>query len=165
MSWRPIIFITKKSANLPGVFPDAQLWLVPALATKMDELPHLPLHSMPPAWARDFDGVLFDAALGYQEWIFCHRATQSLILTDLILNVPRPDSPLGRVVGAVLDEGRGCKSSRLVKAAVIGGREGKRASGQVDAILRWNFKRVIMAHGAIVPRDGKRVMRRALRWI
>ena len=161
----PNNFHYKEIGEFTGRFPDAQLWLVPALATKMDELPHLPLHSLPPDWARDFDGVLFDAALGYQEWIFCHRATQSLILTDLILNVPRADNPLGRVVGAVLDEGRGCKSSRLVKAAVIGGREGNRASGQVDAILRWNFKRVIMAHGAIVPRDGKRVMRRALRWI
>ena len=146
-------------------FPDAQLWVVPALATKLDELPHLPLHSMPPAWSADFDGVLFDAALGYEEWIFCHHATKSLILTDLVLNLPRPDNPLGRIVGAILDEGRGCKSSRLVRAAIYGGRDLKRARGQVDEILRWNFERVIMAHGRIIEVGGKRVLRRALRWI
>ena len=146
-------------------FPDAQLWVVPALATKLDELPHLPLHSMPPDWNQDFDGQLFDAALGYEEWILHHRATKSLILTDLVLNIPHPDNPLGRVVGALLDEGRGCKSSRLVRAAVYGGRDLKRAREQVGEILRWDFRRVIMAHGAIVARDGKRILRRGLRWI
>ena len=146
-------------------FPDAQLWVVPALATKMDDVPHLPLHSMPPDWSRDFDGQLFDAALGYEEWIFCHRATRTLILTDLVLNIPRPDNPLGRLVGAALDEGRGCKSSRLVRAAVYGGRDMKGARSQIDPILRWDFRRLIMAHGDIIARDGKRVLRRALRWI
>ncbi len=161
----PNPFHFKEIGEFTRRFPDAQLWVVPALATKLDELPHLPLHSLPPAWARDFDGQLFDAALGYQEWIFCHRATKSLILTDLVLNVPRPDNPLGRVVGAVLDEGRGCKSSRLVRAAIYGGRDLKRAREQVNEILRWNFRRIVMAHGDIVARDGKRVLRRALRWI
>lgn len=146
-------------------FPDAQLWLVPALATKMDDLPHLPLHSLPPSWADDFDAVLFDAALGYEEWIFCHRATRSLIFTDLMMNVPRPDNALGRVMGAVTDEGRGAKTSRLVKAAIYGGRDLKRARTITNRVLSWNFERVVMAHGNIVARNGKRVLRRALRWI
>lgn len=161
----PNPFHFKEIGEFTRRFPDAQLWMVPALATKMDELPHLPLHSMPPAWSADFDGQLFDAALGYQEWVFCHRATKTLILTDLVLNVPRPNNALGRVVGAIMDEGRGCKSSRLVKAAIYGRREGKRAREQVDQILSWDFERVIMAHGAIISRDGKRVLQRALRWI
>ena len=161
----PNNFHFKEIGEFTRRFPDAQLWMVPALATKMDELPHLPLHSMPPTWSADFDGQLFDAALGYEEWIFRHRATKSLILTDLVANLPRPDNALGRVAGAVLDEGRGCKSGRLIKAAILGGRDLKRAREQVDAVLNWDFERVIMAHGAIVARDGKRVLRRALRWI
>ena len=161
----PNNFHFKEIGDFTRRFPDAQLWMVPALATKMDELPHLPLHSLPPDWSADFDGVLFDAALGYEEWIFCHRTTKTLILTDLIINVPRADNPLGRVIGALLDEGRGCKPSRLVKAAIYGGRDLKRARELVNQILLWDFKRVIMAHGAILSRDGKRVLRRALRWI
>ncbi len=161
----PNNFHYKEIGEFTRRFPDAQLWVVPALATKLDELPHLPLHSLPPDWSQDFDGQLFDAALGYEEWIFCHRASRSLILTDLVLNVPRPNNPLGRVVGAILDEGRGCKSSRLVRAAIYGGRDMNKARAQVKSILRWDFKRIVMAHGDIVPRDGKRVLRRALRWI
>lgn len=161
----PNNFHFKEIGEFTRRFPDAQLWVVPALATKMDELPHLPLHSLPPDWSRDFDGVLFDAALGYEEWILCHHATKSLILTDLVLNVPRPDNPLGRIVGAVLDEGRGCKSSRLVRTAIYGGRDLKKARAQVNQVLRWNFKRIVMAHGDIVARDGNRILRRALRWI
>ncbi len=161
----PNPFHFKEIGEFMRRFPDAQLWVVPALATKMDEIPHLPLHSLPPNWAPDFDAVLFDAALGYEEWVFCHRATKTLILTDLILNVPRPDNPLGRVMGALMDEGRGAKTSRLVRASIYGGRDLKRAREVVNQISWWEFKRIIMAHGAIIPRDGKRVLRRALRWL
>lgn len=161
----PNNFHFKEIGDFMRRFPDAQLWVVPALATKMDEISHLPLHSLPPDWAQDFDGALFDAALGYEEWILCHRATGSLILTDLILNVPRPDNPLGRVTGAIMDEGRGAKPSRLVKAAILGGRDLKRARALVNQILSWDFERIIMAHGAIIPRDGKRILRRAMRWL
>lgn len=146
-------------------FPDAQLWVAPALATRMDDVAHLPLHALPAAWSEDFDGVLFDAALGYQEWIFCHRATKTLILTDLIMNVPRPDNPLGRVMGAIMDEGRGAKPSRLIRTAIHAGRDLKRAREQFNQVLGWDFERVIMAHGTIIERDGKRVLRRALRAI
>ena len=161
----PNNFHYKEIGEFTRRFPDAQLWVTPALATKMDDVPHLPLHSIPPDWSRDFDGVLFNAALGYEEWVFCHRASRSLILTDLVLNIPRPNNPLGRIVGAALDEGRGCKSSRLVRAAIYGGRDLKRARAQVNSILRWDFRRLVMAHGDIVARDGKRVLQRALRWI
>lgn len=161
----PNNFHFKEISEFTRRFPDAQLWVVPALATKMDEIPHLPLYSLPPSWSKDFDAVLFDAALSYQEWIFCHRATKSLVATDLVMNVPRPDNPLGRIAGALMDEGRGCKTSRLVRAAILGGRDLKRARSLVNQALRWDFKRIVMAHGDIVPRDGKRVLRRAMRWI
>ena len=161
----PNNFHFKEIGEFTRRFPDAQLWVVPALATKMDDIPHLPLHSLPPSWGAQFDGILFDAALGYQEWVLCHGATRTLIVTDLVLNIPRPHNPLGRIVGAVLDEGRGCKTSRFIRAAIYGGRDLKRAREQVNQILRWDFKRLIMAHGDIIPRDGKRALRRAMRWI
>ena len=161
----PNNFHFKEIGEFARRFPDAQLWVVPALATKLDEIPHLPLHSMPPDWSADFDAVLFDAALGYEEWIFCHRATRSLILTDLILNVPRPDNALGRIASAILDEGRGAKPSRLVRAAILGGRDLKSAREILHQVLEWKFERIVMAHGAVVARDGKRVLRRAMRWL
>lgn len=161
----PNNFHYKEIGEFMRRFPDAQLWLVPALATKMDELPHLPLHSLPPDWSADFDGVLFDAALGYQEWIFCHRATRSLIVTDLIMNVPRPDNALGRIASALLDEGRGAKPSRLVRAAIYGGRDLKRARNIINQVLKWKFELIVMAHGAVISRDGRRVLRRAMRWL
>ena len=161
----PNNFHYKEIGEFTQRFPDAQLWMAPALATKMDELPHLPLHSIPPDWAQDFNGVLFDAALNYQEWIFCHRATRTLILTDLIQNVPRPDNPLGRIAGALLDEGRGPKPSRLERALIRAGRDLKRARLQLNQVSSWKFERIIMAHGNIVARDGQRVFRRAMRWI
>ena len=161
----PNSFHYQEIGEFTARFPRAQLWVVPALATKLDDLPHLPLRALPPAWAEDFDAVLFDAALGYQEWVFCHRATCSLILTDLIINVPRPDNSLGRVAGALLDEGRGPKPSRLVRASIYAGRQRSQASALLDQILGWDFERVIMAHGRIVEQGGKRLLRRAFGWL
>ena len=161
----PNSFHYKEIGEFTRRFPDAQLWVVPALATKLDDLPHLPLHALPPTWEKDFDGVLFDAALAYQEWVFCHRATRTLIVTDLMLNLPRPNNPLGRVVGAVLDEGRGAKPSRLVRASILAGRDRKRARALVDQIGRWDYKRIIMAHGDLITRNGKRVWRRGFGWL
>ena len=161
----PNNFHFKEIGEFTQRFPDAQLWVAPALATKMDDIPHLPLRALPPSWNGDFDAVLFEAALGYQEWVFCHRATRTLIVTDLIINAPRPDNPLGRVTSALLDEGRGAKPSRLVRGAIYAGRDLKAARATLDEILSWDFERVVMAHGAVISSDGKRVLRRGFRWL
>jgi hypothetical protein len=34
-----------------------------------------------------------------------------------------------------------------------------------DRILRWDFDRILLAHGAPVERDGREVMREAYRWL
>lgn len=37
--------------------------------------------------------------------------------------------------------------------------------GNVEAILQWDFQRVIMAHGHIVERDGAQALRQAYAWL
>lgn len=161
----PNSFHYKEIGAFTRRFPDAQLWVTPALATQLDDVPHLPLRALPPAWETDFDGVWFDAAAGYEEWVFCQRATRSLIVTDLIINIPRPDNPLERIMGALWDEGRGPKPSRLVRAAIWAGRERSRARAILDQIAHWNFERIVMAHGNIVSRSAHRVWRRGFDWV
>lgn len=160
----PNPFHFKQIGEFCARFPDAQLWVVPALSAKV-EAPHLKLSVFPPQWEADFNGVLFDAALAYEEWVFCHRATRSLIVTDLIMNVPRPNNPLGRISSALLDEGRGAKPSRLVRTSIRAGRQMPKARAQIHQILRWDFKRIVMAHGNIVAHNGKRVFRRGFGWL
>jgi len=39
------------------------------------------------------------------------------------------------------------------------------ARATVDTLLKWDFQRVIMAHGHIVEQDGARLFREAYTWL
>ena len=36
---------------------------------------------------------------------------------------------------------------------------------QVDRLLDWDIDRIVLAHGALVDRDGREVLRDAYRWL
>ena len=36
---------------------------------------------------------------------------------------------------------------------------------QVDRMLRWNIDRIVLAHGTLVDRDGRAVLRDAYSWL
>ncbi len=39
------------------------------------------------------------------------------------------------------------------------------ARRQVDRILAWDIDRIVLAHGAVVEREGREVVRRAYAWL
>ena len=145
-------------------FPAAMVWAPPELGAKLRDVPHFPLRSMPPEWSVDFDGLLFDAPLLMREWVFCHRASQTLLLTDLSFNIPRPRNPRGRIMARLMDAGRGFKPGRAEQIAIRLGQT-KRAREQLNTIANWDFERITMAHGAIIERDGQRALKRAFSWL
>jgi len=44
-------------------------------------------------------------------------------------------------------------------------RDWKIGRQQVDRMLRWDIERIVLAHGALVERDGRRVLRDAYAWL
>lgn len=95
-----------------------------------------------PAWAGQIDQALFPGS----EAVFFHRASQTAILTDLIINLPdEGQSLLGRLIaradGIAGPEGG---VSRLYRLAMC-----DRAAAQAAArqLLAWRPRRAVFAHG------------------
>jgi hypothetical protein len=118
----------------------------------------------PGSWAGEIDQVLVRAPV-FKEVDFFHRASRTLLLTDLILNVePQHLSPLWRVVASALGilAPKG-KAPAYVRALLkLNRAETARAAARLVA---FHPERVIFAHGSWFERDGAAQLQRSLSWL
>lgn len=151
-----------------AAFPDADVYLAPRIREQ--------------AGARiDFDGLSLARDSGYPwdaeiatlpvaggfmtEVEFFHRASRTLILTDLIENFePHKLGFVTRMLtwlGGVQDPyGAMPRDMRLTFAKH---RDALRAA--VETMIAWNPERVILAHGRWYETNGAQELRRAFRWL
>lgn len=147
--------------------PGAEVHAVPNLPRKAKRplaVDH-PLSAWPAAaWRDDFDQDLFTGDV-VTEAVFHHRASRTLILTDLIENfeLKRIESRLLRAVlrlgGAADPDGKAPFDMRLSFW-----RNRKRVRASARRMVDWAPERVIMAHGRWYDGNGTAELRRAFRW-
>lgn len=110
------------------------------------------------AWAASMDQKVIQGAPRLNEVVFLHRPSRTLILTDLIFNLG-PEMPL---LSRVLLKANGCYNrvacSRLLQTT-IKNRAAFRSS--LDAVLTWDFDRVVVSHGRNIDADGRTALREA----
>jgi hypothetical protein len=148
-------------------FPAARVWAVPGLAEKAKR----PLavdavleDKAAPDWSGEMEQVLIAGGL-LTECVFFHRASRSVILTDLIENFERArvKSPWLRGImrlSHVIDPNGSAPYD--MRASFWRHRVGLRAG--VRRILGWPAQRVILAHGRWYPENGARELARAFAW-
>ncbi len=151
-----------------AAFPDADVWLAPGIKEQ--------------AGTRiGFAGLALDRERGYPwdrematlpvtgsymtEVVFFHRASRTLILTDLIENFePRKLGVamrwLTRLGGVQDPHGSMPRDMRMI----FSGRS-KELRAAVETMIGWNPERVILAHGRWYETDGAQELRRAFRWL
>lgn len=124
----------------------------------LDEIP-------PAAWADAIDQVLVPGDL-LTEVDFFHRASRTLILTDLIENF-EPDRVrkrfyrwLMRVSGAADPDGKAPFDMQL---SFFRHRKAVRAA--VEKMIAWGPERIIIAHGRWYDGNALSELRRAFRWV
>jgi hypothetical protein len=103
----------------------------------------------------------------HQEAVFFHRASRTLILTDLIENfephkLPLWMRPLVRLAGICAPHGGMPRDMRLT-FRMHGGRA--RLQAAVERMIAWEPERVILAHGQWFAEDGTLALRRAFSWL
>ncbi|MEW6304933.1 MAG: DUF4336 domain-containing protein [Verrucomicrobiota bacterium] len=113
-------------------------------------------------WEPQLQKVFIAGMPKVNEFVFFHPASRSLIVADLVFNFSRDQNLLGKLFLMVNDAYGRVAISRLFRSC-IKDREAFKQSMQ--RILEWDFERIIMGHGAIVERDGKQVLRKALAWL
>lgn len=147
-------------------FPAARLHGAPGLAGRMPGLAFdAELGDAPPAdWGDDLDQVLVRGNRITTEAVFFHRASGTVLVTDLLQQFPPGWFKGWRALVARLDLMVGAEAAvpRKFRLAFTD-RDAARAS--IRRILDWPAERVVMAHGQPVGHQGRAFLARAFAWL
>ena len=153
-------------AEWKRAYPDAALHAAPGLAAKRTDLAFkAELTGAPdPAWRGAIDQVVVGGNAITTEVVFFHRASATVLFTDLLQQFPPRWFAGWRGLIARLDLMTGAEPAvpRKFRLAFTDRRTARAAIG---AILSWPAVRVVMAHGAPVTSGGAAFLARAFRWL
>ena len=152
-------------AEWTATWPESLACASPSLPRKRKDLRfHRVLTGETPSeWAGQIDMLLWHGAPSVGEVVFFHRASRTLVLTDSLHNPGRDGSEFANVVFRFFGGRTDRPSTWLVDRIVNSDRKAARRT--VDAILEWGFRRIILAHGAVVEHDAVRAFREAYTWL
>lgn len=115
-------------------------------------------------WASDIDQVVVRGNRITTEVVFFHRASRTVIFTDLLQQFPPGWFKGWRALVAKLDLMTGPEPAvpRKFRAAFSDRRAARTA---IDRILAWHAESVMMAHGKPVTKDAQAFLVRAFSWL
>ncbi|MDP2308971.1 MAG: DUF4336 domain-containing protein [Pseudomonadota bacterium] len=145
-----------------AAFPRAVFGACPGLDRKRADLAFTVVLGDQPhdVWARDLEQVYFSSRRE-NEVDFYHPRSRTLICADALLNLSQHDYLSTRIVARVMGNsgpGLGWMEPLMVRDHGL-------ARRQVDRMLEWDTDKVVLAHGTLVERDGREVLRSAYRWL
>ncbi|MCO5113139.1 MAG: DUF4336 domain-containing protein [Bdellovibrionaceae bacterium] len=138
-----------------NAYPQAQFFCAPGLETKRSDFifdriitddPSLP-------WNPMIEHLLVQGAPMFNEVAFFHGNSRTLILTDTALHVCEGTSWRTKLFFSAIGSFGKFGLSRLEKWLLI--KDRKKFQASMEKISQWDFDRVIVAHGHILPTDGK----------
>ncbi|MBZ9997596.1 DUF4336 domain-containing protein [Mesorhizobium sp. BH1-1-4] len=147
-------------------YPDARVYASPGLREKRRDIRFDgDLGDRPAAeWAGDLDQVAMHGNRITTEIVFFHRASRTVLFTDLIQHF-RPGWFKGwRALVARLDLMVAAEPSvpRKFRAAFT---DRPAARTAIARVLAWPAEKVLIAHGEPVTEGGQALIRRAFRWL
>jgi Domain of unknown function (DUF4336) len=145
-------------------YPQARLLGAPGLARKRRDLAFDgELGDEPdPSYAGTLDQVLVRGARLLSEVAFFHRASRTLLLTDLAFHPTAASRPGLRRWTRLTRVRDGFGPNALVRLFV---RDRRAARASLDRILDWDFDRVTVTHGELLESGGREALRKAYAWL
>lgn len=141
-------FAKEGRAAFPGI-----PYLAPAGFSEIAEVPAASLLPAPAAWASELRVQKIEGVPGYDEHVFFHVPSRTLIVADLVFNFG-PDEPVWTEimlkVAVTGDHHPGM--SRPFKAAI---KDTAAFQNSVEKVLAWDFDCVIVGHGDVIESGGK----------
>lgn len=144
--------------------PDASTYVAPGLDTKRADLAITGVlaDESEPGWKDSIDQVLLGGFPFANEVVFFHRASATLIATDLAFNIGPSSPPLTRLAFR-LGGTYGRLSPTLLERILVRDRAAFRQS--LERILAWPFERVVVAHGEVSETGGREDLIRSYSWV
>lgn len=146
-----------------AMYPDAKLYVPPGLVEKCPELAYgTPLtDTAPDSWAGLMEQLVVRGSNKMQELVFFHHRSQTLIVADLCENFGRHSPLLTRAVAWLARmHGR----PRMPPDWQLSFRDHDARRASFEHLLSWDFDRVILAHGALLPTQAKQILQRQYAW-
>jgi hypothetical protein len=145
-------------------YPEARRHAAPGLPDKRPDLAFDDVlgDQAPEAWSGVIDQLLFRGAPHVGEVVFHHRPSRTLILSDLAFNIRESSNWQSRLFFKAVGAYGSFGPSRIFKRMI---RDHAAARGSLDAILAWDFDRIVVSHGVVLQEKGRRVLRDAYQWI
>ncbi len=146
-----------------AAFPNAEIHLAPGLAEKRPKLPPgRELGSGTPPWSADLDQVFVEGWPFANETVFFHRASQTVLITDIAFNALHVPGLAKRLLLRALKAYGSFGPSRIARASI---RDKPAVRGSIDRILSWDFERITVTHGEVVEKSGRDKLREAFAFL
>lgn len=146
-------------------YPEARVFAAPRLQEKKPSLriDEVLTEAPPAAWGGAFDVRLIEGVPMVSEVVFVHHASRTLIVSDLLFNIEKPEGLGSKLVYALM--GTNGKLALSREWPLIA-RDRAALRGSLHAMAALDFDRLIMAHGEVVAEEAKARVRVALRgWL
>lgn len=117
---------------------------------------------LPEPLAHSVDAVRVDGAPSIDEHVFFHRATRTLVVTDLVFNVTRPEGLVAHVTLFLVGCHGKLAQSRAWRFFV---KDRAAAAASAARIVALDAATVVVAHGDVVTDDAAARLAGALAWL
>ncbi len=148
------------AASAQAAFPDAKTWICPGIERKRPDLKYDGiLGDVAPAdWAEEIDQVLVQGSRIMREVAMYHRASQTLILVDLIENFTDATPNIGGALKFWFKYVmRMWANPRPAPEYRVGWSDRIAAAKSLRRILAWDFQRIVLSHGDLVDHNAHEV--------
>lgn len=153
-------------------YPKAKAWSSPGVE-KRARSQHIKVDfdrsledNAPSDWSEEINQLIFKGSRALEEVVFFHKASRTLILTDLIENFePKRTSNLFwkaiyKLAGIAYPDGKTPIDLRL---SFFG--QKAQARECYDRMLSWQPEKIILAHGRWYDSNGTEELKRAFKWL
>lgn len=151
-----------------GLFPEAELWSSPLTPITLKKgnlaLTGILGSRIPEPWAGDLGQVMVRGSSLLNEVFFFHGASRTLLVEDLI-QIHRPDS--GRTLRNALIAwgGVGAPWGGMARDIQLAFRDRAAARESREQVLRWDFDKLVMAHGPVITHLARETVEHAFSWL
>jgi hypothetical protein len=147
-------------------YPAAKLHAPPGLRAKRPDIAFdTDITDAPDAdWSNDIDHVLVHGNRITTEAVFFHRASGTVLFTDLLQQIPPQLLTGWRKLVAKFDRMTGNEPQVPMKFRLATTNR-PAAREALQRILSWPAQKVLIAHGEPVERDAQTYLRRAFAWL
>lgn len=145
-------------------YPNATLWGAAGLAKKRKDLTFdefLTPDASPP-WCDELPHQVIRGNGWMGEVVFFHKASSSLIVTDLVFNIHEADGWFTTLMLKMMGAYQKIGQSKMVRFTT---KDRDAFASSLQAMLEWKFERVIPCHGRIIAEGAREKLIEQVEWV